>query len=517
MKKYSIVYLFAFLLSISLSAQGPFLANSSEKVSSFAFSDLPTLPEIPLYGSDSRPSDTIVIEGKIGRALLKTSNGCGVGNYMIPSIGDLGQGYGPVLGALKWGNFGNWEYDVIDSLPGTEILGVAFTREMWTGNNSIISPGMQNPYIVVTDEGLYSYFIQYTFDPYNSGDVFTQTSTPMLGISKMATQITTTMTNPICLYVQDSANSYSIRVHSYPDTQELFRFPFHFEPEVFAVNDDGLYITGWDTNGVYSLYHYNTVAFGLLGTYPLNDSASNAQQFLQLGDSLCLLSSPGDSMTTYTLIDTTGALTQSVVYGASGARATYNDYQGDPKFSFQPTFDPNNGYLEEHILIYDPTAAQTDTFLTHLALEYFKYAKEEWAGFGVFNLSWLGASWNGTNADTCYFAEFGVPFSVVAGARPKYINASYGCWVSTLDETEKIDFKVSPNPTTDQVTVHLIGLERGKDYQLDIIDLSGRLQHRTQLQAYQKLYLPLENLAKGTYILKLNTGQNVLTKKLILR
>lgn len=460
----------------------------------------------------------LLLEGEITTAILKTSNGCGIGNYMIPSTGDTSQGYPPVIGALKDG-FPNsqWAYDVLDTLPGTQIKGVAFTREVWPENTSIVSGGAQNPYVVVTDAGMYSYWIPQAFSPWGD-EVFTLDSISISGITKMAGQVTTDKSDPVVLYVEDSTDHYSIRVYSYPGLLEQFRFPFHFEPEVFEIADDGIFITGWDTNGSYSLYHYSTLQNSLIATYPLNESASNAQEFLKMGDSLLILSSPGDSITRLSLVlSPTGTLSQSTIYSPSGARATYNEYKTEQKFTFQPVVDPNSAYLEKQILIYDPVTTQLDTFQTDLHLDYFKHPREENMGFGYFNLEWMGAKWEGTNSDTVYLSDFSIPFKVNAGAVPDFINATFGCWVSILEEHEKINFDVYPNPASENVTINLTGLEKGNLYELEILDMTGRLHYSLSLEAYQKLQLPLQDLEKGTYILKLDTGKNIIARKLVLQ
>ncbi len=460
----------------------------------------------------------LLIEGEITHTILKTSNGCGIGNYLIPSSGDPSQGHPPLLGAIREGfPISLWAYDVIDTLPGTEIKGVAFTREPWPENTSIVSWGSQNPYVVVTDIGMYAYWIPGDFSPYGD-NVNTLSSVSVPGVLRMATQVTTVKTDPIVLYVEDSTNYFSMVVYSYPGLQEQFRFPFHFEPEVFEVTDDGLFITGLDTNGTYNLYHYGTAQDTLYAIYPLNDSAANAQEFLQIGDSLFILSSPANSMTMLSLVlSSTGALSQSVIYPHSGARATYNEYRNEQKFTFQPVADPNNSFLEDQILVFDPTTNQRDTFQTNLQLDYFKHPKEENMGFGIFNLEWMGSRWDGGASDIVYLGEFSTPIEIYAGAFPQFVNATFGCWVSILDELDKIKFDVYPNPAAEQVTINLIGLEKGRQYELKILDMSGKLQYLTSLEAYQKISLPLQDLEKGTYILKLDTGKNIITRKLVLQ
>ena len=85
------------------------------------------------------------------------------------------------------------------------------------------------------------------------------------------------------------------------------------------------------------------------------------------------------------------------------------------------------------------------------------------------------------------------------------------------NEFEKIKFEFYPNPASSKITINLTGLKKGRKYKLDIIDNSGRVHHTSYLEAYQKIQLPLEKLAKGIYFMKLDTGKNLITKKVILQ
>ncbi len=470
-------------------------------------------------GSDSaRSEEALIIQGEISHAILKTSNGCGVGNYLIPATGDTSQGIPPILGALDYGFQSPWEFEFIDTIPGTQIKGVAFARDLWSQSSSLVSGGPTYPYVVVSDVGIHSYYVPLSYAPSFGGPVTYISSISIPGVTRMAKEFTTDWNDPIALYIEDSTDHFSIRGYDFPNLQEQFRFPIEVAPEIFVVAENGIYITGWDTSGTYTLYHYGTVLGQLQGTYPLNDSAGNALEFVKRGDSLVILSAPGDSMALVTLVDSSGGgFSQTVAYPHSDVRATFNEHRGFPKFTFQPEMDPNGGLLEDQILIFDPADNTLDTFTVDLELDYFKQPKEEFPGFGYFSVDWMGAKWEGAGADTVYIGDFQGLSKITTGAFPNYVNGTFGCWFSTLTELEKINFELYPNPTSDQVTINLIGLEKGRDYELEILDVKGRLYHTVTLQAYQKLQLPLESLAKGTYMLKLDTGKNVISKKLILQ
>jgi|GEM_PF-4508426 len=88
--------------------------------------------EIPIHHADQ----SLVIKGEFNEVLLKTANGCGLGNYLIAMRGDSSNGIPPRLGSVDFWNSGPF---YTDTLPGKEIKGVVFKRQTWLENTSIIT------------------------------------------------------------------------------------------------------------------------------------------------------------------------------------------------------------------------------------------------------------------------------------------------------------------------------------------------------------------------------------------
>ncbi|MEX0966711.1 MAG: T9SS type A sorting domain-containing protein [Bacteroidia bacterium] len=487
-------------------------------ISFHGFSDKHRNTERRNYAGKPGSETTISIDSRISQVVLKTANGCGIGNFLIPCTGDTSQGTPPLIGSITY-NGSNYTYNVLDTVPGTHIKGVAFKRSWWWPPNTTIlsahSPA--EPYVVVSDIGMFSYSFDETFSP-QYGSISKLDSLFIPGILKMAKQITTDATNPIVLLVQDTISTYRIRVYSYPNLLEQFSFAFHFEPEIFEVIENALFITGWDTSGTYMLYHFSSLQDTLYASYPMNDFASNAQEFLKIRDSLFVLSSPGDSITVLTTLKTTDStLSQSVVYPHSGARATYNEYKNHKNFTFQPT----DSVLDKQILVLDPANAQViDTLMINHSLDWFKHPTPVPDAFGYFSMGWIGARW-GNGINDSVFVSDAYATSVIqieAGAFPQHINATYGCWVGVPEnELEAIKFEVYPNPASSIAVINLTGLKKDRQYTLTISDMSGRVYYTTYLKAYQEINLPLGDLSDGVYMLNLDTGRNIITKKLVIQ
>lgn len=468
------------------------------------------------FNLESSPNEAIIINGKIGTTTLKAANGCGIGNFLIPATGNAAQGIPPVIGSIS----GYEEYVILDTIPGTEIKGVAFQRESWLENTSVISQYYNEyPYVVISDFGMYSYRISSGFSPY-SEELMRLDTVIVPNVVKVARETTTDANNPIFLLTEGNALIYSVQSYSYPELEYQFGFTFNFEPEIFEVIENDLFIGGADTDGEQRIYHYSTIENALYQTYTLNDIASNWKEIIRSGDSLYVLSAPGDSMTvlsTINLIDST--VNEVVINSESGIRATNNEFRGDNFFTFQLISDTSNNELDKQILVLNPFANEMDTLAVNLELDYFKHPEISVQDFGYFALSWVGAKWHENDPDFVYLNYYNDVISLSGAEMPQYINATYGCWVGIdeVEESEKIKFEFYPNPTSSNVIIHLSGLQKEKEYRLDISDNLGRILHTTHLKAYQNIELPLHQFAKGVYFLNLNIGTEVIGKKLIIQ
>ncbi len=466
-----------------------------------------------LPNTESAPNEAIIINKTIGISTLKAANGCGIGNFLIPSKGDAAQGIPPLIGSIS----DNWHYNILDTIPGAEIKGVAFKRESWLENTSIVSQySNQYPYVVISDMGMFSYRIVFNFSPYS--EEITRLDTVIVpNVVKVARETTTDANNPIFLLTEGNALIYSVQSFSYPELEYQFGFTFNFEPEIFEVIEDDLFIGGLDTDGQQRLYHYSAIENTFYQSYDLNDMAANGKEILKSGDSLYILSAPGDSMTVLSTLNLTNEdFSQYIISSESGIRATNNEFRGDDLFTFQLTSD---AALSEQIVIFNPLTNESETFLVDTELDYFKHPEIAPQDFGYFPLSWVGAKWHTDTTDLAYIGDYGgSSFSFQTGAMPQYINATYGCWVG-IDEVEAagIKFEYYPNPASSNVTIHLSGLHKERQYQLDISDNSGKIIYTTHLEAYQNIELPLDQFAKGVYFLNLNTGEHVIGKKLIIQ
>jgi Secretion system C-terminal sorting domain len=86
--------------------------------------------------------------------------------------------------------------------------------------------------------------------------------------------------------------------------------------------------------------------------------------------------------------------------------------------------------------------------------------------------------------------------------------------VVSVRQTQKGQIQISPNPTSDKVNIFLSNNDRLESTTITVYDLIGRqvLTQKTTANAFE---LDMSNLAKGTYLVKIDANNSVYTEKII--
>jgi len=103
-------------------------------------------------------------------------------------------------------------------------------------------------------------------------------------------------------------------------------------------------------------------------------------------------------------------------------------------------------------------------------------------------------------------------YESIVSVKRNGIACSDGNWILGLAKSSSGNkgILIYPNPANNSVTV---SAESAKIFSVQILDLTGRLLIRQSSQQGQ-LTIPVENLPNGLYLLKISSGNEILTKKL---
>jgi Secretion system C-terminal sorting domain len=72
-----------------------------------------------------------------------------------------------------------------------------------------------------------------------------------------------------------------------------------------------------------------------------------------------------------------------------------------------------------------------------------------------------------------------------------------------------------PNPTSNNITINASGLICGRDYQMDLIDMNGKIWYAKTIHAKMSIEIPLETMPAGVYVLRIHTLKGMVTEKIV--
>ncbi len=91
-----------------------------------------------------------------------------------------------------------------------------------------------------------------------------------------------------------------------------------------------------------------------------------------------------------------------------------------------------------------------------------------------------------------------------------------GVSVSTTELNKDVSFEITPNPTTDEVSISLTGTNQ-QDTQIRITNLVGKLLSSHELKNNESnLIIPVDTYAPGTYLVHVDYGKYREVKKLMI-
>jgi hypothetical protein len=92
----------------------------------------------------------------------------------------------------------------------------------------------------------------------------------------------------------------------------------------------------------------------------------------------------------------------------------------------------------------------------------------------------------------------------------KYRSGTYNQLALGIHEVEAVNFSIYPNPTIDEL---YITASNNINFSLNIFNSVGEKVYSSQGTSNMKLQT--SNFAKGAYFIQINTGQNLITKKIV--
>jgi polyhydroxybutyrate depolymerase len=83
---------------------------------------------------------------------------------------------------------------------------------------------------------------------------------------------------------------------------------------------------------------------------------------------------------------------------------------------------------------------------------------------------------------------------------------------SVSNIAKDLEMNIAPNPAKDLVTIQIEGVHI---LSVELYNILGELVYNQQLEGNYNVEIPVSNLSKGTYILKVNTEKGIVSEKLV--
>jgi hypothetical protein len=79
---------------------------------------------------------------------------------------------------------------------------------------------------------------------------------------------------------------------------------------------------------------------------------------------------------------------------------------------------------------------------------------------------------------------------------------------------ESLEFVISPNPFVDHIVIKF-SKKTAQDIYIKIYDVNGKIHYSNKYPASKQITVPMNRYSIGTYLINVESGQKIVTKKII--
>jgi hypothetical protein len=228
---------------------------------------------------------------------------------------------------------------------------------------------------------------------------------------------------------------------------------------------------------------------------------------IKFDNDIYIASSPGDTLSNLLTYDISqNTYTIQNIYSGSGIKVFC---WGDQGFYFQPISDTGINHLETHIFFYDFFNHSVTHNDVNKRLKYMQ--SNSW--------SYITGTEDIPVTDKIYFYTSGTLQlfdSTITDLNPKFYRGDLRCFVK-VDEYDdsKVEWQAYPSPTQSNINLIASGLICGRDYKVDIIDLTGKIKYENTIHSKMVVELPTENYPAGIYFIRIHSLKGLIVQKVV--
>ncbi len=244
----------------------------------------------------------------------------------------------------------------------------------------------------------------------------------------------------------------------------------------------------------------------------LSPQMINPVVVLNSGNKIYIVSCPGDTIVNLMTYDylLNSTIVETIYIGSGINVAAFSNQ----KFYFQPQLDTSVNHFNRQILAFD--------FATHVYTAYSinKRLKElsNPAGGGSY-YPYLAAVEDTTVPNKIFlYDSFNFQFydTLITDLNPKFIISDFRCPVKVAEyDDSQVEWKLFPNPSESEFKLIASGLICGRDYKVDIVDITGQIKFETNVHAKMTVVLPTGQYSPGVYFVRIHTLKGLIVQKVV--
>ena len=450
-------------------------------------------------------SSTILVQSEDENITFAAKNGDGVAGILYICRGNPDEEAPPKICLIK----GDPSVTLCRNIPGTKVLDVIFDHSyyFWDRDRKIG---------ILSDSAFYIYTQHQSNPTIQIRDSIKMDQLEMAAGNSL-------MEDYILVQKIDDQNQRQLHHFKYDNSDHIQTINTDIVPEVHGIQNTQYFMAGINDEEEYYLTGYNLKNGSENFRIALGPLSYNLQEMLIRENNIYLLSTPGDSIITFTNVNKDDqSLQTEILYEHSGSRYTSSFpkhtglyRQSITNFHFLPDSTPDTNDL---IMSYNLPSGETDTFSFNKPIN--SYAPVPFAG-GYYNFPFfhVGGEWVENEQDSLHLSEWESEIvSIPVCARPDFAFPDYRHDFSSIDEeAEKAFLKVFPNPVTnDELNIEIHGLDKTKNYQLQIFNNDGGKIFQQDVRVNDNIELPFADMKTGIYhlVFQFQDGSS-LTRKVI--
>jgi Secretion system C-terminal sorting domain len=311
--------------------------------------------------------------------------------------------------------------------------------------------------------------------------------------------------------IRSSTVTPNYLVFESPFQVPVFSEILNMRPLMLEIAYNTLAVVGEDSNADVRVNILDRQSGVIMADTILPVMAANPKSVDLRGSYVYIDSSPGDTAITITRFNITShALNTTTIHSNSGLNTGDWEYG---YYHYQPLVDLSGNNDDKKVFRYDLAAMQPyATFNINKRLHKLIYA----AGDYYYFMHAIEESPLNNHVTVYQYFNYLEVDSFTTTQPVDFIVSDFRCFVSVPEyDDHLVKIQAYPNPTKGILNIKASGLICGREYKMDLSDLTGKIYFEQVIHAKMVLEIPMQQLVSGVYLLRIHTKKGVVSEKIV--